>query len=180
MNWCFTALFFIVATSIVAVGVVMSHEMAVYKEGKRPWFALTDRLCGIFLHAKRDNLVVQIPVTGRDVRRMISHRWRGNYQFSLWISDMAEVTEKIGMRSIFRDKNGKCIFEQVYSPDIYTSWRTTMSRPGRSCAFWMYDVPTNVPLDNEVIVEISLLGEVENFLAKHPSAKIVLLKERDK
>ena len=162
---------------------VVLHDVVVYIDGGRPWFAVTDDLCSVFLYANRNNVVAETPVAGSTVVLDVSHQWRGKYQLKLWIPENGDVTtsdKKLGVRCLFYNKNGVLIFSQEFHPSTHSSWHKIPNRTGSFLSFWMYIVPEDVPLDDEIRVVVHMLGDFDRFRLQHPISKLFLIKERDK
>ena len=179
VNYSFVWRMILIVTAFVAV-LVIFRDIAVYRNGGRPWLAIVDSFCGIFCTAKRNTLIAAIPVREKHMSLRVSHPWRGKYQFWLRVPDDGDVSEKLGLKCLFRDQSGNLLFEQEFSPETYASWYPMLQRDGKYRAFWMYSVPQDVPLDIVVAVEICLSGEVDAFLRNHPESELLLVKERDK
>ncbi len=174
-----------VAMLLLATAAVVK-DICIYIDGGRPWSATIDGICGIFFHAKRNNLLARVPVCGNQTRMTVSHKWRGSYQFRLWIPDAIEgfisAAETIGMDCVFYDKNGVIVYANRTPPSINSLWSMVArdGSKGSDLAFRMYSAPDDVPLDEELTVKVRFRGQFEKFFVAHSNACLVLVKERDK
>lgn len=182
-----TITFLLIGVGILLLAVAVSVEdICVYIDGGRPRSATIDSLCGIFFHARRNNLVAKIPIRGVQTRMTVSHKWRGNYQFRLWVPDSIEgfisADETIGMDCVFCDKNGAAVYTNRTPASVNSLWSLEArdGSKGSDLAFRMYRVPDDVPMEEELTVKIKFNGQFEKFFAVHSNACIVLVKERDK
>ena len=162
------------------------RDIFVYVNGGRPCFATIDCLCGIFFHANRSNLIAKMPIVGDQVRLTVSHVWRGKYQFRVWVPETIEgfvsPIEMIGMDCSFFDKEGNEVYINKTPPSVNLLW-SKMSydgSQGSDLAFRMYLAPDDVPLDDELTVNVKFCGQFNKFYAAHTNACLVLVKERDK
>ena len=179
INRCLVRRMILMATVMSATFVIL-RDIAAYKNGGQPWFAVVDSFCGMFFHANRNTLIAEIPVRGDRMTMRISHPWRGKYQLRLRVPNNVDVNEKIGLKCTFQDQMGNSLFEQAFSHEVHAAWYPMPRGDGKYRAFWMYSVPQNVPLDEVVTVEIRLVGDVDAFLKYHPESELLLVKERDK
>lgn len=177
---------FVVGVGVLLVGSLVYRDICVYINGGRPRSAIVDGLCDIFFHPKRNNLIASVPLHGDSLQLVVSHKWRGNYQFKLLIpggmADNVPVSEQIGLACSFFDRAGNIIYENRTPPSFYSSWnRVAGSLPmGSAMSFRMYLAPGDVPLDEELIVQAKFYGQFDKFYTAHPNACLLLVKERDK
>ena len=166
--------------------VVVIKDVCLYINGGRPWSATVDSICSIFFHAKRNNLLARVPIEGDQVQMTVSHMWRGNYQFRLWIPDAIEgfiaATETIGMDCAFYDKNETVVYINRTPPSVNSFWSMVDrdGSKGSDLAFRMYRAPDDVPLNEELTVKVKFYGQLEKFFTAHSNVYLVLIKERDK
>ena len=127
-----------------------------------------------------------MPIQGALVKMKVSHRWRGNYQFRIWVPETKDgkspSVERIGLVWRFIDETGKEIFTRTSQPSEYSSWDTQLVGVpyGYAKSFLMYMVPDEVPLDRTLDAEIQINGEYEKFKNLYPKSYLLLIKERDK
>lgn len=171
---------------VIAICALLAHDVWVYIKGGRPWSATTDSICGIFLTPKRNCVVAKVPIQGALVKMKVSHRWRGNYQFRIWVPETKDgkspSVERIGLVWRFIDETGKEVFTRTSQPSEYSSWDTQLVGVpyGYAKSFLMYMVPDEVPLDRTLDAEIQINGEYEKFKNLYPKSYLLLIKERDK
>ena len=176
----------VVTAGALLFGSLIIRDVSIYINGGRPRSAIVDGLCDLFFHPKRNNTVVRVPINGNCLQFVVSHKWRGNYQFRLWIPDEipdgASVTEQIGLDCTFLDGEGNKVYVNHTPPTPYASWlRVNRDLPlGSEMDFRMYRAPENVPLDDELTVKAIFSGQFDKFYAAHTNAYLVLVKERDK
>lgn len=176
----------VVAAGALLFGSLIIRDVCIYINGGRPRSAIVDGLCDVFFHPKRSNTVVRVPINGRCLQFVVFHKWRGNYQFRLWIPDEipdgASVTEQIGLDCTFLDGEGNKVYVNHTPPTPYASWlKVNRDLPlGSEMDFRMYRAPENVPLDDELTVKAIFCGQFDKFYAAHTNAYLVLVKERDK
>lgn len=176
---------FIIAT-IMLVCALGVHDVYVYVNGNRPWSATIDGICGIFFTPKRNCVVLKVPVENERMKVKVSHRWRGNYQFRLWVpktdTGKPPIVERIGLNWRFTDKNGRIIFNQISPPSEYSPWDNQLVGVpyGYAKSFLMYTAPCDVPLDISLDVEIEILGEFDKLVRTCSKPFLLLIKERDK
>lgn len=176
----------VVAIGALLVGTLIVRDVCVYVNGGRPCSAIVDGLCDVFFHPKRNNTVVRVPIYGSNLQFVVSHKWRGNYQFRLWvpdeIPDNSTVTEQIGLDCFFLDRNGNRVYLNHTPPTSHAWWlKVDRDLPlGSEMDFRMYLAPENVPLDEELIVKAKFYGQFDKFYGAHTNAYLVLVKERDK
>ena len=179
---------FIVVFGIVGllVGAFVFRDICIYIDGGRPWSSTVDGVCDIFFHPKRNNIVAKVPLSGDSLHLVVSHRWRGKYQFRLWIPDEipdnVAVTEQIGLDSTFFDRDGNKVYVNHTPPTPHAWWlKVNRNLPlGSEMDFRMYLAPDDVPLDDELSVNVKFYGQFNKFYAAHTNACLVLVKERDK
>ena len=93
--------------TVIAICVFVAHDVHVYINGGRPWSATIDGICGIFFTPKRNCVVLKVPVENERIKVKVSHKWRGNYQFRLWVPETDDgrppSIEQIGLAWRFED-----------------------------------------------------------------------------
>lgn len=176
----------IIVFIVICLGALIVHDVQTFRTGGRPWSGIIDGICGIFITPARNCIVAQNKIEGRRVTMNVSHRWRGNYQFRIWVPDDEDGNpprnDRIGATFRFFDGTGKTVFEQKFEASKYSEWcnRSYGIPYGYTKSFWMYTAPGNVPLDKVLDVEIVFSGQIDAFLKSHSNPFIVLVKERDK
>jgi len=172
--------------TVIAVCAFVAHDVLAYINGNGPWSATIDGICGIFFTPKRNCIVLKAPVKNERTKLKVSHRWRGNYQFRLWVpetdSGMPPSVERIGLNWRFLDEEGRTVFNQISPPSEYSPWDNQLVGVphGYAKSFLMYTAPCDVPLDTFLDVEIEILGEFDKFVKACPKSFLLLIKERDK
>lgn len=177
---------FIAGATCLLVGILVVVDIHVYINGGRPRSEIVDGLCDVFFRPKRNNLVAKMPLNGDTLQLIVSHKWRGNYQFKVLIpggmADNVPVTEPIGLVGYFFDRAGRVVYVNRTPPSPYSSWnRIAGDLPsGSAMSFRMYLAPDDVPLDDELVVKLKFYGQFDKFYEAHPHACLILVKERDK
>ena len=171
---------------IVTLAVIIMYDINVYKNGGRPYYSIVDGICGIFFTPKRNCVVKKCPLQDRCIKMIVSHQWRGNYQFRLWVPETKDgkspIIERLGLVWKFSDEMGNEVFNQESPPSKYSPWDTQLVGVpcGYAKSFVMYTAPYDVPIDKELCAEIQVIGDVEKFLELYPNSHLLLIKERDK
>lgn len=170
----------------IAAGLFVVNDIRLYLGGGRPRLAVVEDLCGIILHPKRNWVVAKIPVREADAELMVSHRWRGNYQFRLWVSEEMDekeaVRDRLGIHCRFFDGSGSEVFAYDAWLSAHSSWtqRRWEMPYGRELSFRMYRAPEDVPLDEKLKVTVRFEGDVKKFISAHTNSLLLVVKERDK
>jgi hypothetical protein len=179
-----TRMFFI--ATVIVVCVLVAHDVHVYINGGRPWSATIDGVCGIFFTPKRNCVVLKVPVQNGRMKMKVSHRWRGNYQFRLWVPNTENgkppSVERIGLTWRFIDEEGRMVFNQMSPPSEYSPWDNQLVGVpyGYAKSFLMYTAPCDVPLDESLDADVQISGEFDKFKKSYPKSFLLLIKERDK
>ena len=176
----------VLIVTVIAICAFVAHDVHVYINGGRPWSATIDGICGIFFTPKRNCVVLKVPVENERMKVKVSHRWRGNYQFRLWVPETDDgrppSIEQIGLDWRFEDETGRKIFNRISPPSEYSSWDSQLVGVpyGYAKSFQMYVAPLDVPLDRWINAEIKITGEFQRFKKSYPKSYLLLIKERDK
>ena len=176
----------VLIVTVIAICAFVAHDVHVYINGGRPWSATIDGICGIFFTPKRNCVVLKVPVENERIKVKVSHKWRGNYQFRLWVPEtdtgMPPSVERTGLNWRFIDKDGKIVFNQISPPSEYSPWDKQLVgvSHGYAKSFQMYVAPLDVPLDRWINAEIKITGEFQRFKKSYPKSYLLLIKERDK
>ena len=155
----------IIGIVVLFADIFIYRDICTYINGGRPWSETVDGICGIFLHPKRNNTIVRVPISGECLHFTVSHKWRGNYQFRIWvpdeIPDNVSVSERIGLDCTFLDGEGREVYINHNPPTPYASWlKVNRELPvGSEMNFRMYLAPDNVPLDDELTVKAVFFGQ---------------------
>jgi hypothetical protein len=176
----------VLIVTVIAICAFVAHDVHVFINGGRSWSATIDGVCGIFFTPKRNCVVLKVPVQNGRMKMKVSHRWRGNYQFRLWVPNTGNgkppSVERIGLNWRFIDEDRRIIFNQMSPPSEYSPWDNQLVGVphGYAKSFLMYTAPYDVPLDRLLDVEIQISGEFDKFKKSYPKSFLLLIKERDK
>lgn len=175
-----------VAAVVACLLALLIHDVLVFKLGGRPFSATIDGICGIFITPRRDCIVAKALIESDRVKMNVAHRWRGNYQFKIWMPDVEgeKVPDEdlIGINCMFADETGKIVCRHESKLSKYLSWQKGhVGIPyGYAKTFRMYNAPLDVPLDKPLDVEVFFAGDIIGLLKSCPGACLLLVKERDK
>lgn len=170
---------------IAVTSAIALREFAVYKAGGRPESEFLEYAFQWF-SPRRNYIIAQMSMDSAISELRVGHRWRGKYQFYLWvpdeIRDCKPVSEALGVRCEVFNHKGVLVYCRKELPSKNVFWfkdKIAMKRGSlRSvCAYW---VPSNVPLDEPCRVVITLTGDVEVFMEKYKEVRLVMKKVRDK
>lgn len=176
----------LLSVGAMAVSLFIANDIRLYLDGGRPRLAVVDDLCGIILHPKRNWVVAKVPVREEGAEFTVSHRWRGNYQFRLWVpEEMNEeeaVRDRLGIHCRFFDGNGSEVFAYGAWLSAHSSWtqRRWEMPYGKELSFRMYRAPDDVPLDENLKLTVKFGGDIQKFILAHPNSLLLVVKERDK
>ena len=121
------------------------------------------------------------PFTREIATLKVTHVQRGNHAISVWIpekmKDFTPVKADIKFIGQFRNRDGKPIFD-FHSDDKFAKLWTWCrgNRGGSHEIYYKYSVPRDVPLDEELTLEIRPVGEVDDFVQMYPAAEIAVEK----
>ncbi len=175
------------AFAVVAASVILvSQDFETFNDGGRPRSPFLENVFSLFFHQRRDYTIVRIPLTSKSVEVYVSHRWRGKYQFYLWvpdeIADCSPVSEIMGVKFEIEDDRGMTVYSYEEDPKRYAFWfkDSVAMGDGSVRSVCIYYTPNDAPLDELCRMKITLTGEVDKFLENHHVVHLILQKERDK
>ena len=176
----------LIAVLMIAVmSAIMLREFTVYKAGGRPESAFLEYAFQWFC-PRRDYIIADVAMESAVTELCVVHKWRGKYQFYLWVSDEKKdcepVSELLGVRCEVFNHRGVLVYFRKEAPSKNVFWfkdRVVMKRGSIRgvCAYW---APDNVPFDEQCRIVITLTGDVDAFMRKHQEVHLVMEKERDK
>ena len=177
----------VILAAFVGVFVLMFfHDINAHLKNRRPWLAFNEWCFGIAIPIEsRSGTFATVPFNGDEATVKVSHVQRGNHSLGVWIpdkmNDFTPVGPDIKLNCRFLDGHGKTVF-QIHSDDssgrLWTWCRGV--RGGSKEVYCKYSVPGDVPLDEDLQLEIKITGEVDKFLKRYPNAVFSLDKYSDK
>jgi hypothetical protein len=176
----------LIAVAAVVSAVLVLQDFATFNDGGRPKSSFLENVFSMFLHHRRDYNILRIPLTSKSVEVYVSHRWRGKYQFYLWvpdeIADCSPVSEIMGVKFEITDDKGEKVYSYEEEPKRYAFWfkDPVAMGDGSVRSVCVYYTPNDAPLDELCRMKITLTGDVDKFLENHHVVHLVLQKERDK
>ena len=170
---------------IAVMSAILLQEFFVYKTGGRPESAFLEYAFQWF-SPRRNYIIAQRSMESALSELYVGHRWRGKYQFYLWvpdeIKDSKPVSEALGVRCEVFNHKGVLVYcrEEAPSKNVFWFKDRVLKKRGSIRGVCAYRVPDNVPLDEPCRVVITLTGDVEVFMEKYKEVCLVMKKVRDK
>ncbi|MGN0847737.1 MAG: hypothetical protein ACI4RA_10195 [Kiritimatiellia bacterium] len=165
---------------------VLTHDIYVYSRNQRTWIPFYERCFGLFVPIEGGRGVrATVSFDGDKASVKVRHVQRGNHSIGIWIPDKMKDFTPVGadveLNCTFRDDNGKVVF-QIHSDNAFKKLWTWCrgNRGGSKEIYCKYRVPKDVPLDEELQLEIKVTGEVDKFLRQYPNAVLSVDKYSDK
>ncbi len=174
---------------LVLVGLFISiflHDLHAHFNNRRPWVPFYEWCFGLLIPVEgRSSIFAVVPFDSEGVTVKVVHVRRGNHSIGIWIpikmDDFTPVGPDVRLNCNFLDRYGKVIF-QVHSDSTFKKLWTWCrgDRGGSSEVYCKYSVPEDVPLDEELVLQINVSGEVRSFLRAYPNAIFTVEKYSDK
>ena len=162
------------------------HDINAHIRGQRPWVPFYEWCFGSAIPIEgRSGVFANCPFTREIATLKVTHVQRGNHAISVWIpekmKDFTPVKADIKFNGQFRNRDGKPIFD-FHSDDKFAKlWTWCRGKRGGSHEiYYKYSVPRDVPLDEELTLEIRPVGEVDDFVQMYPAAELAVEKYSDK
>lgn len=165
---------------------ILLHDIYVYSKNQRTWLPFYERCFGMAAPIDgKSGVFATVSFDSDKTSVKVTHVQRGNHSIGIWIpdkkNDFTPVGADVELNCTFLDKSGKAIF-QIHSDNMSKKLWTWCrgSRGGSKEIYCKYSVPKDVPLDEEVLLEISVTGKVNDFLRQYPGAAFSVDKYSDK
>ena len=150
------------------IGYGIRKKQFVHKFGKHLTFRLRGDLSSILLDVPLSNCTTNI-----------SHCWRGDYGVTVWVPNrMWDISEEdhiclgkdIQIYGSFKRANMQSVgFISQTNQYKKSEWNL---KGGGSTIHYEYNVPSDLPLDEILTVEIKTSGNLQRFLSRFPNARI--------
>lgn len=176
------ALIFLVGIS----GFIFIHDIHSHFAGKRPWIPFYEFVFGLAIPVDRDaGMLAHESFSTGTGKLKVEHVRRGNYAVRIWIpetmQDFSPIGARIGLCCRFSDKNGNAVLQMKTKDGSGGLWtRCRGARGGSHETYCKYRAPDDVPLDEELTLEVIPTGETEKFAKTYPFARITVEKCSDK
>ena len=148
------------------------HDYLSNKEGRRPWVPQYD-LFMPFWFGEGGELgpCNESQISGTTMSFKISHVRRGQYgicvTFPGVVMNTFKMKREIHLSCSFYNKQGSLLFH--CDSEKRPQYCAAMNRDYWE-TFCIYTVPSDVPLDDEIRIDVSVSGDVEGFKKKYPMA----------
>lgn len=164
---------------------ILIHDIHAHVNNRRLWIPFYERCFRLTVPVGGSSVFSECQFARSNMTLKVSHEMRGKHAISVWIpekmKDFSPVKAAIRFKGKFCNQDGKPIFD-FCSDDKFTKlWTWCRGKRGGSHEiYYKYSVPDDVPVDEELILEISPIGNVDDFLQMYPAAKIAVEKYSDK
>lgn len=166
--------------------VIFIHDIQAHLNNKRPWVPFYEFVFDLAIPLEeRTSALATVPIGRERVLTKVRHVKRGNYSIGIMIPDKVNnftpVEADIRLRCDFIAKNGDVLFQICSDGEFKKLWSCCMGKQGGSNEIYCkYNVPKDLPLDDELQLCITIEGEIDKFLDLYPAAILTVDKYSDK
>lgn len=164
---------------------IFFHDFKAHLTNRRTWIPFYEWCFGLVVPVERNGVFSECSFSGSNVTMKVIHVQRGKHAISVWIpekiKDFTPVKANIRLKGQFRNRDGKPIFNFCSDDTFAKLWTWCRGNRGGSHEIYCkYSAPRDVPLDEELILEINVIGEVGDFIQTYPDAVFSVEKYSDK
>jgi len=167
------------AILVVMFLIILTHDVIAYKQHRRPAVPFYEWLFTLLIpHGDSRTTLLDVPLSDYYTAD-ISHYWSGNYGVTVWIPnriwDISEedcicLDKDIQISGLFKRANMQIVdFISQTNQAKKGEWRP---KGGGSTIHYEYNVPSDLPLDETLTIEIKLSGNLKRFRSRFPDARI--------
>lgn len=164
---------------------IFVHDLNAHLANRRPWIPFYEWCFSLAVPVERSGVFSECPFSGSNATMKVTHVQRGKHTISVWVpvrmEDFTPVKVNIKLKGQFRNGDGNPIFN--FCSDDATARLWTWCRGDRGGSheiYCKYCVPRDVPLDEELTLEINVVGDVTDFVQAYPGAMFSVEKYSDK
>jgi len=170
-----SAVFAVLVGTFVAL---LVHDIAAYKHNRRPIVPFYECVFTLLTpHGDSRTMLLDAPLSNCTTN--ISHHWRGNYGVTVWVPDrIGDLSDEDHTR-FGNDIQLSGSFKMANTHLIDFMSETNQSKKGEwspqyggSTIHYEYNVPSDLPLDEILTLEIKTSGNLQRFLSRFPNARI--------
>ncbi len=159
--------------------ILLTHDVIAYKQHRRPAIPFYEWLFTILIpHGDSRTTLLDVPLSDYYATN-ISHYWRGNYGITVWVPnriwDISEencicLDNDIQISGSFKRANMQIVdFISQTNQAKKGEWHP---KGGGATIHYEYNVPSDLPLDETLTIEIKLSGNLKRFRSRFPDARI--------
>lgn len=171
--------------AVCAFACIFIHDLNAHLTNRRPWVPFYEFWFGLAVPVERSSVFAECPFSISNATMKVTHVRRGKHALSIWIpdklKDFTPVNANIRIDAKFSNREGKRVFS-FHSDDTFARlWTWCRGKRGGSREmYFIYSTPKDVPLDEELTVEITVAGEGCLFSQSYPGARFSIEKYSDK
>ena len=164
---------------------IFAHDLKAHLNNQRPWIPFYEWCFGLAIPAEgRSSVFATMPFDSEKSNIKVIHVRRGKHCVGIWIPDKMDDFTPVGpdikLNCKFLNKQGRKVFE-IPSDHFAKNWTWCRGeRGGSGEVYCIYSVPKDVPLDEELTLQINVSGDVDSFLRTYPNAFFTVEKYSDK
>ena len=164
---------------------ILIHDINAHLKNQRPWIPFYEWCFGLAIPVEgRSSIFATAPFDREKVTIKVTHVRRGKHSIGIWIPDKMDDFTPVGpdikLNCNFLNKHGGKVFE-IPSDHFAKNWTWCRGeRGGSGEVYCIYSVPKDVPLDEELTLQINVSGAVKSFLQAYPNAIFTVDKHSDK
>ena len=168
----------VLAAFVAMFTILFVHDAVTYLHNKRPVVPFYEWVFTLFApHSDSQTMLLDIPLS--NCMTNISHYWRGDYGVTIWVPDRiwdlsdedhTRLSIGIRLRGSFRRTNMQSVY--FISNTNQCKKGEWSPKGGGSTIHYEYNVPSDLPLDETLAAEITVLGNLQEFRSRFPDARI--------
>ena len=158
--------------------ILLAHDVVAYRQHRRPVVPFYEWLFTLLIpHVDSRTILLDAPLSNCTTN--ILHYWREDYGVTVWVPNrMWDISEEDHI-CLGKDIQINGSFKRANMQSVDFISQTNQSKKGEwspqgggSTIHYEYNVPSDLPLDEILTVEIKTSGNLQRFLSRFPNARI--------
>lgn len=159
--------------------ILLTHDVIAYKQHRRPVVPFYEWLFTLLIpNGDSRTMLMDVPLSDYCTTN-ISHYWRGNYGVTVWVSNRIWDISEEDSTSLDKDVQISGSFKRANMQIVDFISQTNQAKRGEWSAkgggatlHYEYNVPSDLPLDEILTIEINVSGNLKRFRSRFPDARI--------